>query len=290
MNPQRADRPDSRPRPGRRFGLLLLAVGLAAGAAWAWHLYQSRPLNVAETRKVIRNYLEEKAGVSRFQAISMEVGATNGSGADASTATEDEAGSKKAEKKKKKKSRSSHELLAREFRRWIKESPDYKTTYRLIGENLARVDELQLSEDPERIEDGLALAAAASRAALDPAVDGWLAARIAEAYLWPNLEKAPASDKGGIDPASLLDISEDAFEAADELDNLVRNYRLMIARGDQPGKTDKFRVRLAKVLESQDNFAEALRVLRQVQDTNNPSLARHISGMESMVQQTRNVR
>jgi len=133
------------------------------------------------------------------------------------------------------------------------------------------------------------LAAAACRAALEPAVDGWLSARIAEAYLWPNLDYA-TPEKSEIDVANLLDLSEDAFKAADETDNIVRNYRILIARGNQPAKTDKLRIRLAKFLESEQNFPDALHVLREVRDTNNPVLVRRIAMLEMKLQQLKPAR
>ena len=268
----------------RLAGIFLLIV-VVVGVCFSWQHFKTRQLTTAETKMVIREYLEAKAGVRKFEPIVLESFATNQTNADSSQGADEEANPKKSEKKKKKKNHSLPERATRDFRRSLKDSQDYQTTYRLIGENLARADELLASSDSDEVEAGLALAVAATRAALEPAVDGWLAARIVEGYVWPNLGKAPASDKGSIDATSLLDVAEDAFQAADEVDNLVRTYRQYIARNDPTGKTDKYRVRLAKVLESEQKFKEALRVLHQVQDTNNPSLARHISSVEIMLQQ-----
>lgn len=279
---QKLNQPISGKSALRLCGILLLAITVAAGGRFAWQKYKDRPLTVAQTKNVIRDFLQDQADVREFTPWPMEEAGTNNLVASPAA---DTANSNPAEKKKKKKNRPLHEQMARDFRQSIKRATDYKTTYRLIGENLARVDEFLAAQDPEQTEAGLLLAAEASRAALDPVVNGWLAARIAEAYLWPNLDHAPTSEKSDINAASLLDISEDAFKAADETDNLILNYRLLIARSDRPGKMDKLRLRLAKLIEAQGDITEAIRVLREVQDTNNPTFTRRLATFEARLQQ-----
>ena len=285
MSLQKLNQPLSSKSILRAFGLILLVIAFAVGGRFAWQKHKARPLTVAQTRQALRDYLEEHAGIGKFNPAQMNEGGSQKTATDAPHLPDEAADSKKMEKKKKKRLGPEHDQLARDFRRTVTEAADYKTIYRLIGENLALVDQLLAAHDPEQTKAALLLAAEASRAALDRAVNGWLAARIAEAYLWPNLDAVPATDKGGVDAASLLEISESAFEAAGETENLIRNYRLLIARSDRPGRADKIRVRLAKFLQEQRNFAEVLRVLHEVQDTNNSSVLRRIASVEMMLQQ-----
>jgi hypothetical protein len=281
---QQFNQPLSRKAALRTVGWVLLILALGVGARFAWVRYKARPLSVAQTRASIRAYLERQSGIGRFSPLQLPDTSTN------SPAAGDPADSTKADKKKKRKLRSPAEEIARDFSRHVSEANDYKSIYRLIGENLAGVDQLLAAHDPEQTKSALVLAVEATRAALDPAKNGWLAARIAEGYLWPNLDDAPTSDKNALDPAGLLDLSEEAFKAADEMDNLIRNYRLLIVRSARPAKADKLRVHLAKLLEDAERFPDALRVLHEVNETNSTAFVRRLTSVETKLQQQKKYR
>jgi predicted negative regulator of RcsB-dependent stress response len=98
--------------------------------------------------------------------------------------------------------------------------------------------------------------------------------------LWPGLEFANSSEPRRLSGDYLLNIADDAFRAAEETNNVIRNYRLVIAHATKPGKGDNARFRLARLLEEQGDFTQALTVLRSVQDTNASALRKRMAALE----------
>ena len=262
------------PKATFRIVAILLISMTVFGTAWlGWRKYQSRTLTVAETRKAIRSYLHKQSGVKEFKPSTAEP-STNTASAD------DE-----SRKQKRKRVDAPQEKLTGEFRRSVGEATDYPTIYRLIGENLARVDLLLASNTVPQTETATLLAADACRAALDSAVNGWLSARIAEGYLWPQVEFVNAHEKDlrRLDTERLLDITDQAFQAAGETKNVTQNYRLLIARSDRGNKADRARFRLGRYLEDAGDLAGALETLRGVENTNNAGLQRRIASLQQQV-------
>jgi hypothetical protein len=97
---------------------------------------------------------------------------------------------------RKKASEKSDELsqqenaFIRSGRQRASEAGSYQALYALIGEQLSAADRLLSSTNLERRRIGLGFAREACGHASDPAQNPWLAARISEAYLWPNLDLA----------------------------------------------------------------------------------------------------
>ena len=129
------------------------------------------------------------------------------------------------------------------------------------------------------------LAADACRVALDSAVNGWLSARIAEGYLWPQVDFVDAHEKDlrRLDTERLLDITDQAFKAAGESKNVTQNYRLLIARSNRGNKADQARFRLGRHLEDAGDFAGALEVLLEMKATNNAGLQRRIASLQQQL-------
>ena len=262
------------PKSTFRIVAILLISATVFGTAWlGWRKYQSRTLTVAETRKAIRSYLHKQSGVKEFKPTTAEP-STN------STSADDE-----SRKQKRKRGDAPQEKLAGEFRRSVGEANDYPTIYRLIGENLARVDLLLTSNTVPQTETATLLAADACRVALDSAVNGWLSARIAEAYLWPQVDFVDAHEKDlrRLDTERLLDITDQAFQSAGETKNVAQNYRLLIAKSGRGNKADKARFRLGRYLEDAGDFAGALETLRGVENTNNAGVQRRIASLQQQV-------
>ena len=262
------------PRTTFRIVAILLISATVFGTAWlGWRKYQSRTLTVAETRKAIRSYLHKQSGVKEFKPTTAEP-STNTASAD------DE-----SRRQKRRRGDAPQEKLAGEFRRSVGEASDYPTIYRLIGENLARVDLLLTSNTVPQTETATLLAADACRVALDTAVNGWLSARIAEAYLWPQVDFVDAHEKDlrRLDTERLLDITDQAFQSAGETRNVTQNYRLLIARSDRGNKADKARLRLGRFLEDAGDLAGALETLRGVENTNNAGVQRRIASLQQQV-------
>ena len=262
------------PKATFRIVAILLLAATVFGTAWlGWRKYQSRTLTVAETRKAIRSYLHQQSGVKKFTPTTAEP-STNTAAAD------DE-----SRKQKRKRGDAPQDKLAGELRRSVGEATDYPTIYRLIGENLARVDLLLSSNTVPHTETATLLSSDACRVALDSAVNGWLSARIAEGYLWPQVDFVNAHEKDlrRLDTERLLDITDQAFQAAGETKNVTQNYRLLIARSDRGNKADRARFRLGRYLEDAGDLAGALETLRGVENTNNAGLQRRIASLQQQV-------
>lgn len=157
--------------------------------------------------------------------------------------------------------------LSREFRSQIDQAVDYKTMYRLIGEELWLVEQLLAASDPRKRDAGVALVSDVGRAALNDSGSPWLAARIYQGYVWPQLDLA-GTNQVRFDVDALMDLAEDAFREAGETNNLILNYRMLIAKAPQSPRADKMRVRVAALLDDTGELAEALKYLQEIK---NPS-------------------
>jgi len=276
MSLNKLNQPLSRRAVAMTLGLLTV-VGLVSLGSWSlWRHHQTRPLDTAGVRQAIRSYLQEQTGDRQFKPLAFDTSA-NSSSNGSDTLPDAAANSGKTPKLKKK---SQPTELARGFTQQIQAAADYKTIYRVIGQGLALVDQSLATGNPADLECALELAAGATRAAHDNALNDWLAARIAEGYLWPGVPFAASKEARRVAPDFLLNIAEDAFRDAGETNNLVRNYRLLIAQAGKPGKADNIRFRLARLLEEQADFTGALAVLREVQDTNSNAFQKRFAIVE----------
>lgn len=276
------NRPLDRGGIAKVLAVLILAAIVLVGGWQVWRHYQgSRALDTAGVREVIRAYLRKQTGERNFSPP-LEA-STNATPAASTDSAGVEAGAKgikgnKADKLNKKAPPPTD--FARLFRQQIQAAHDYKTIYRAIGQSLALADRFLVSTNPADVEAALALAADASRAAHDSAVNDWLAARIAEGYLWPGLDLDAFKDARRVSADYLLNIAEEAFRNAGETNNLVRNYHLAIAHASHSGKADNLRMRLARELDDQGDPAAALAMLREVKETNSNVLQKRLAGLE----------
>ncbi len=260
---------------------VLLALGaillLLWGGRWTWQKLTGSPPSPAQVRKAIWNFLEEQSDRSDFKTTLPAV-PTNGAAKVA------EGNSRKMFRRNPDSPRRdlSRNELTRDFRNRLGEAADYKTIYGLIGEQLWIADQFLARKDTR--EAGVLVAIEANRAALDPAMNGWLAARICEAYLWPSLEWADAKETR-LDPEALLNVADDAFRSAGETNNIIRNYELIIRKTPKSARADGARFRLARLYEEQADYESALRSLREMQNTNSPPLQRRITFLQQRLQQ-----
>jgi hypothetical protein len=96
--------------------------------------------------------------------------------------------------------------------------------------------------------------------------DVWLAARICEAYLWPNLDLAdskPGSRERALD---LLETCRRVFFTTYETNNVLKNYHLLMANAPDARAGDTFRVQLADWLEERGNLNYAAEILNEIRD------------------------
>src|SRR5688500_6471943 len=106
-------------------------------------------------------------------------------------------------------------------------APTYQALYKLIGEQLTVVDRLLVETNQNRQRIGIFVAKEASRHAIDAAQNGWLAARICEFYLWPNLDRSDYGSGSKDKPRDLLDQCRSVFSQTDEAANVKKNSELM---------------------------------------------------------------
>ena len=216
-----------------------------------------------QARRVVARYLADHSGQREFQATLPSVF----SNAPTPVLVTNKSGRVKTRNLP---AISPHVELSRQFQKRLNEVGDYSSIYRLIGGHLADAEAWLSSTNTLERQRGLRLALEAHAAALADASDAWLAARLVEGYVWPNLDlaDAPAERKLKLNDEHLLDVADRTFREADETDNLRRNYQLTIQRAPQSARTDKARFRLARLYEDALKWDDALRCYRQIQNTN----------------------
>jgi hypothetical protein len=142
----------------------------------------------------------------------------------------------------------------------------YEALYRLIGEQLATADRLLAEPAVSRRRMGLKMAEEACRHANSDSVDVWLAARICEAYFWPNLDWIDSAPDARERALALLETSRRVFFNTYETNSVLTNYYHLLSRAPNAGATDTFRVQLADWLEEKGNLKRAAEILDEIRD------------------------
>ncbi len=261
-------------------GLAIVAsvfLGLAGRALYRKVMH--RPLTTAQVRGAIWDYLEERSERSEFKSALPAL-----SNAQPTLITRTNKAGRVKTKLIKKNEANPQRVLTREFHNALAEAADYRTIYGLIGDQLASAEKLLATSDAPQKEAGLLVVLDANRAAQQDASDAWLSARICEAYLWPYVELADSSKNGKLSAQNILDLADRAFRQAGETNNLIRNYRLLIRTTPTSRRADAARLRLARLLEDQQDFKAALQCLCEIQDTNNPALQQRVAMLKQRLQ------
>jgi hypothetical protein len=312
--------PLSRRAIQRIVGCLVLVVLLVGGAYWAYHRYGSRTLTAADERELIRKYLRKQTGLKEFKTTAAaevpppvpmmtnvvtdqmltvtETPGPNGPGPNRPGANKagpdrpgpDGPGPNGPGPKKQPRRRNvtfPPNDFSSAFRRQVNEAQDYKTIYRLIGEQLWLADQRLASPDPQQKETGVLLAVEASRVALNDALNAWLASRICAGYLLPAFDMTNAPR---LSMDMLLDTSEQAFRQAVEKENLIRTYKMFLSKNSRSPRADTTRTRLANLLADREQFAEALSYVREVRNTNSPVIQQRIASWEQQLSQKKSAR
>lgn len=150
-----------------------------------------------------------------------------------------------------------------ELARLLQSANDYFSMYRHLGEYLRLAEQMLSSKEQEQQLNGIRIALAASRGAAASAEDGWVSARICEAYLVPNLALCDAKTPPTRD--QLIATSVNAFQAED-VDGQIRVYKRIVSRETALHQADWARNQLAAVLSSVKRDKEALVLLKEIQD------------------------
>ena len=162
---------------------------------------------------------------------------------------------------------NQEDTYIRSVRQQISEVRSYEALYRIAGQQLATADQLLAEQDISRRRMGLKMAREACNHMNSGAVDVWLAARICEAYFWPNLDLAdvqPGSRERALD---LLETARRVFFDTYETNSVLTNYNLLMANAPNARAADTFRVQLADWLEEKGSLKHAAQILNEIRDT-----------------------
>jgi uncharacterized protein with HEPN domain len=171
----------------------------------------------------------------------------------------------------------------KDTRQRLNQATTYKAMYEVIGEELAVADKLLQSAHPGYRKYGLSMARQAALDAQNYAENYWLAARIYEAYLLPNLEDATDPNwKMPLSMENVLNESVQAFRNVEETNNVIRAYSMFIDKVGGSARADWSRLQIALIHEQFGNYKEAIKYLKEIQNTNNfANYIRRIPALEA---------
>jgi hypothetical protein len=158
--------------------------------------------------------------------------------------------------------------LGKDLRREVKEAPTWEALYAALGNELLTAEQWMGSSEPPSRRAGLELADEARQQAANDASSEWLAARIVEGFILPNVALADAGREGTGNADRLLTSASMTFRNAEETNNLIRAVELLIAKTSSPMRADYARQQLAYVFEQNGEYAKALDLLRAVKSSN----------------------
>ncbi len=141
---------------------------------------------------------------------------------------------------------------------------DYKTVYRNIGEDLIIADQL-INGTIERDQIlGMKMITDLCDVAIDVAVDPWLAARISDGYLIPNLDKIEEKPKNGPGREVFMIRARKIYKEAEETDRLIALGKSYLAQNPPVDRADRIRWSLGRELEQKGETKEALKYFREI--------------------------
>lgn len=273
----------------KRTAAIVLAalLGLALLGWGGWHLwvkFSGRPLSISQTKRVIWKHLGQQARTKKFLLPAEAAAATvlgTGIPAPITVTTTNRPARVRAVARS---SRGPLDLpettLSEYFRTNQALAANYDAMYRFIGEELKAADAVLGSTNATRGLTALALAGEASIYARTNALDFWLSARIAEAYLWPSL--ATSTNRPGATQEPVMALCELAYREASETNNMIRAYQTILARSTRTATVDNARFRLALIYIDHGRNAEALKLLKSLQSLKSAKIDREIATLERL--------
>ena len=175
--------------------------------------------------------------------------------------------------------------LSSQLRARMGEAGSYDTIYEAINEELVVADRLLPSANPDHRRVALRIIRQAVNDSLSQAENGWLAARICEAYVLPHVALAERSG-GRNNPMSFETVLAECarvFSENEEPQNVVRAYAPMLAPPSTPATADRARQQIAQVYEQSGQYHLAVKFLKQIQATNDyRGVLRRIPRLEQM--------
>lgn len=240
--------------------LVVLAIALVLGGAafGGWKVYNNQPkhpLTAEGNKELVQKYLQQRGERSEFKPNAEIL-----------------------------KEKNPWNTLKAEY----DAPPDYKTVYRSIGDHLAIAEHL-LNEEQERQHiNGMRLAAELCDVAIEIAVDPWLAARICDAYIMPNLDKIEEKPKNGPSRDQFMQIAGKIYRAAEETKRQVELGKAYLAQAAPGQRADQARWRLARTLEQNGEKKEALKYYREITHASlTNEVARRIATLETSLKNSK---
>jgi hypothetical protein len=179
--------------------------------------------------------------------------------------------------------------LARQCQKQLQDAPSWQVIFKTLGQELWLVDSMLSSTNIEMRQSGLRLADQARVDAYSTAENSWLACRIIEGYIWPNVDLTDARITNGVSLDQLLNNAGNTFQNSEETNCIIRNLELLIAEGKNPARVDNNRMKLAQLLEKLGKYDGALTHLRAVQTTNySANATKMIASIEKTIKDQKN--
>lgn len=264
----------------------ILIVGLVAFGGWKLWTSEATP---GDSRRALWKYLRKEARTKDFKPdLDLSTASLKIAGAPVSILVTNKSGQTKTVTRGTKavSGKAAENLIpetsfTQHFFTEQMQAETYQEMYRLIGQQLFVADDLLSRPDEQQRIIGLAMACEAGNYARTNALNLWLAARVCEAYLWPNLSLIENTNRALLTPDALLNICDDAFQQAGETNNIVRNYEIMIAKVSRsPAYVDLLRYRLAHIYQDLGQEEKALPLLKQIKNYRMNRVPQEIAAME----------
>ena len=145
----------------------------------------------------------------------------------------------------------------------------YEEMYLAIGQELFVAKRLLSSGNREHRREGVNIALSAARQALNYAMNGYVAARICDGYILPNLDLATDRNaRSAFNEDNLLGQCADIFRRNEERNNVVRVYELYLKSAKNPARADWARSQIAMAYDQAGDPKNALAAWRDIKDTN----------------------
>jgi len=151
----------------------------------------------------------------------------------------------------------------------LNRASSYEAMYQTVGQELFVAKHLLESGNREHRREGVNIALTAARHAIGYAMNGYVAARICEGYVLPNLDLATDRNaRSTFNEENLLGQCADIFRRNEERNNVVRVYELYLQNVKNPARADWARSQIAMAYDQAGDSKNALAAWREIKDTN----------------------
>ncbi|MCX7872211.1 MAG: hypothetical protein N2487_02880 [Verrucomicrobiae bacterium] len=164
---------------------------------------------------------------------------------------------------------NQYRYFARDAAQRISTASSYAAIYHVIGEELWVAERLFKRTEAEKRIEGVKIAFDAMKHALDPAQNYWLAGRIAEAYLFPNIGLLKGTDSDRQVLEQIFSYSVNAFQNNEEDNNVINTYELHLANTGDEKRANTIRYYLSLQFEQKGELENAVYYLKQITDQTN---------------------